>query len=276
MSFWRRWLRAARSRTATSDADASGTPTLICYRLHDDAPEILPGRPDRDWMDATDQRFAYRCVPLSIANATGWEITSPRSFSATWTGGRTKEDVTLEPLDGGGDLSRLAVSHFAHGILTFHVGYLFRTDPGWALWCRGAPNRAKHGIAALDGLVETDWLPFTFTMNWQFTAPGTVRFASGEPICFVTPIPHLLIERIRPEIRVLAEAPSLKAEHEAWIASRGSFLTKLADNDPDAVKEGWQRFYVRGGRNEQQASTHRTRRRLLAPSASEASTSRTR
>ncbi|NDG04180.1 MAG: hypothetical protein EB121_02330 [Alphaproteobacteria bacterium] len=41
---------------------------------------------------------------------------------------------------------------------------------------RGAPNSAKHGIAPLDGLIETDWLPFGFTMNWRFTAPGQVTF----------------------------------------------------------------------------------------------------
>jgi hypothetical protein len=52
-------------------------------------------------------------------------------------------------------------------VLSFHPGYLFRTDPEWAVWCRGAPNSHKDGIVALDGLIETDWLPFFFTMNWR-------------------------------------------------------------------------------------------------------------
>jgi hypothetical protein len=38
-------------------------------------------------MDDTNQRFAYRCIPLSIANASGWEIVLPFSFSAVWNGG---------------------------------------------------------------------------------------------------------------------------------------------------------------------------------------------
>ena len=62
-------------------------------------------------------------------------------------------------------LSRFVISHFGSGVLTFHAGYLFRTPPGWAVWARGAPNTVKDGIVPLDGLVETDWLPFTFTMN---------------------------------------------------------------------------------------------------------------
>ena len=35
-------------------------------------------------MDATDDRFAYRCIPLSIANASGWELLCPVTFEAWW------------------------------------------------------------------------------------------------------------------------------------------------------------------------------------------------
>ncbi len=40
----------------------------------------------RDWMDATPNRFAYRCLPLSIVNQTGWWICNPVGFTATWRG----------------------------------------------------------------------------------------------------------------------------------------------------------------------------------------------
>ena len=241
--------------------------SLICYRMHDAAPQIVPGAPERDWMERTGDRYAYRCIPLSIANSTGWEILSTRAFQATWNGGQAKEDIALEATDGGGPLAHLVMSHFAHGILTFHTGYLFRTDPGWGLVCRGVPNRAKDGIAPLDGLVETDWLPFGFTMNWQFTRPGKVTFAKGEPFCFVMPMPHLLLDDIAPEIRPLASNPELQAENAAWAASRGAFLAKLDARDPETVQEAWQRFYVRGAKDKGAPApdTHRARRRLPAP-----------
>ena len=28
-------------------------PELICYRTEDDPPELVPARPERDWMDLT-------------------------------------------------------------------------------------------------------------------------------------------------------------------------------------------------------------------------------
>ena len=40
----------------------------------------------RDWMDATPGRFAYRCLPLTIANQTGLWIMNPVGFTANWRG----------------------------------------------------------------------------------------------------------------------------------------------------------------------------------------------
>jgi hypothetical protein len=127
-------------------------------------------------MDATSEHYAYRCLPLSMANTSGWEITSPLDFEVTWNGNQDINAITARaPGVDPNALRALITSHFAHGILTFHTGWLFRTSPGWGLWVRGAPNDAKDGIHALDGMVETDWLPFPFTMNWRFTRPCTVR-----------------------------------------------------------------------------------------------------
>ena len=73
-------------------------------------------------------------------------------------------------------------SHFSHGIITFHPGYLFRTPEGWSMWAGGAPNHVKDGIQPLAGLVETDWLPFPFTMNWVFTRPGPGEIPQGRAV----------------------------------------------------------------------------------------------
>lgn len=240
---------------------------LTCYRIHDAAPEMAPGPPDRWWMEMTSDRFAYRCIPLSVANTTGWELLSPRSFTATWNGGAAREDIVISAVDGRGSLDHLVTSHFQHGILTFHTGYLFRTDPGWATLVRGSPNRGKDGIVPLDGLVETDWLPFTFTMNWQFTRPGTVSFMEGEPFCFIMPVEHLGLDEVTPVIKPLAADPALRAEYDAWHASRTAFKAGLEAHDPATVKEAWQRFYLRGSMDPQgtAAPTHKPKRRLAKP-----------
>ena len=47
---------------------------LTCYLHPGWSPRIRPAEPTRDWMTNTPKSFAYRCLPLNIANAHGWEI----------------------------------------------------------------------------------------------------------------------------------------------------------------------------------------------------------
>ena len=65
-------------------------------------------------------------------------------------------------------------SHFSHGVITFHTRLpVPHAQPGWSMWTvSGPPNHIKDGVQPLTALVETDWLPFPFTMNWIFTPAG--------------------------------------------------------------------------------------------------------
>lgn len=242
-------------------------PQLTCYQVDPRAAPIIPGRRDRTWMDQTNDHYAYRCLPLSTANTSGWELTSPLDFEVTWNGGPEIGDITARaPGVDPHALRALITSHFGHGILTFHTGWLFRTSPGWGLWVRGAPNDAKDGIHALDGMVETDWLPFPFTMNWRFTRPCTVRFAKGDPFCFVTFCPHALLDDVTPRRVNIDDAPTLKADYEEWGKSRAEFNKLLHDGDPAVVTQKWQRGYFQGKDMHGNAPLfHVNKRRLKAP-----------
>ncbi len=219
---------------------------LECYVTGSVACEMVPAPQDRAWMDASPQRYPYRCLPLNIANAFGWHILSPCVIDIEYTGGPAKEDIRVTSPDGFAGLEHLALSHFNRGILTFHPGFLFRTDPGWQLLATGPFNWPKDGIAPLTGVVETDWLPFPFTMNWQMTRPGRVRFEKGEPFCQVLPVPAGGLDGVVPEIRAIDQEPALKAEFEAYRNRRAEFLERLAKGDEAVVREAWQKFYFRG------------------------------
>jgi hypothetical protein len=219
---------------------------LECYAMFGDAPELVPASPSRQWMDAFPERHAYRCLPLAIANAHGWEILSPCAFEATWTGGLAAQDITFRVLDGFPWLDHLVSSHFTHGIITFHTGYLFRTEPGWNLLAGGPFNLPKDGIAPLTGVIETDWLPYPFTMNWHFTRPGKVAWEKGEPFCMVFPVAQGALEAVQPEIRDVEQNPELKAELGAWTARRDDFMKKFNAGDAETLKQAWQRYYFLG------------------------------
>ena len=218
---------------------------LIAYRIGDNAPRIVPAQAEREWMSQTQLRFAYRCLPLTIANSMGWEVLCPISIVAEWDGGNLSESISVSCADGS-SAQWIADSHFGHGILTFHLRHLFRTDPGIGLWVRGSPNLPKDGIAPLDGIIETDWLNFTFTMNWKFTRPGKIRFAENEPFCFLTPFGYHGLEGIVPEVVPIESDPEIAEAYQEYSQRRNSFITNLASGDSATVREGWQKWYMRG------------------------------
>lgn len=224
---------------------------LICYPTGDTPPWIRPAPSTRQWMDDTQQAFAYRCLPLNIANAHGWEILSPVGFTAEWDGGGGLDSVkvTGDSLKGTADADRsnLPISHFGQGILTFHTLGLFKTEPGHDLFVGGSTNLMKDGLHPLTGVIETDWAPYTFTMNWRFTrAHHPVRFEIGEPFCMFYPVRREILRVAEPEFRDLATDPDLKRAYDQWHGGRETFLNDLRAADPTAVSVKWQKNYYRG------------------------------
>jgi hypothetical protein len=245
----------------------AGTPSrmhLTCYETTAEAIRIRPAPPDRDWMDASNSAFAYRCLPLVIANAHGWEILSPVAFEAEWTGSNRTDGVKVTPLSDFGDYPPV-MSHFGEGVLTFHVAGLFRTDPGINLWVNGPINRPKHGIAPLTGVVETDWSVASFTMNWKFTAPGVrVRFDVDEPFCAIFPLPRAGLEEIQPEVKPLGSDLETYNAFIAWREQRVKFIGDLQTPGTDANQAGWERSYFQGKQSDGKpgSADHRTRIRV--------------
>ncbi len=219
---------------------------LICYLYDGWSPDIRPSSPRREWMDETPEAFAYRCLPLNIANAHGWEIGAAVGCSARWNGGTGVEAVEVR-LDPGVPAHRGPVSLFGQGVLTFHIEGIFRTPPGWNLWVGGPPNAAKDGIAPLSGVIETDWSPFTFTMNWRFTRVGEwVRFDAGEPVAFFFPVQRGALDSFQPRFEPLASNPELDAQFADWNTARTDFHRQMTDHPPDNPSDKWQKYYYRG------------------------------
>jgi hypothetical protein len=213
-------------------------------------------------MDATTNHFAYRCLPLNIANAHGWLILNEVPFTAHWNGEPGLTGVAIQPREGDGEL--FARSHFGLGVLTFSVNALFRTEPGYDLMVTGPLNQPKDAIQPLSGLVETDWAPYTFTMNWKFTRKDRqVAFERGEPFCMIFPMKRGLIEEVDPEIRTMDEDKEIAEAYRAFAASRLKFNDDLRVPGSAARAQEWQKDYFRGAPQLVSApSDHRTKIKL--------------
>jgi Family of unknown function (DUF6065) len=178
--------------------------------------QLRPSPPRRHWMD--EQPHAYKCLPLVMANQWGWQILSPTDVAATWNGDPTPAGLNI---DVDPQFSPTIKSQFGAGIVTFSPPWLFRTPQGWDLYSKGPSNRWKPNCVPLEGVIETWWLNYTFTLNWKLVEPGTVYFSRGESLAQLLPVPHATFEdatALEAPIGVLE--PQAVAELHKWQEER--------------------------------------------------------
>ncbi|MCV7438877.1 DUF6065 family protein [Mycobacterium seoulense] len=237
---------------------------LIGYITHDIAPPISPAPISRRWMSEMRQGRPHRCLPMLIANQSGWEVRNRSAFTATWMGGDDRSSLSIAP-DTRQSGQFLPSSHFGYGILTWHLAILFRTPPGYNLLVRGPANYPKDAICPLEGIVETDWSSSSFSINWKFTREFMpVRFEVDEPICMIVPQRRAELEEFAPELRRIESDAELYAKHEFFLGSRGALGREQVPADTADERAPWQSDYTRGRHSDGEAGAedHQTRRHL--------------
>jgi hypothetical protein len=218
---------------------------LIAYKTYEyNCQTLVPAARTREWMDKTPGAFAYHCLPLVMANSIGWFVINDVPCEMEWDGTEPSSGLKVWPTEPLTDVQKhfLPTSHFGSGVVTFHAEFMFWTEEKISLITKGPANMPKHGIQSLEGVIETDWLPYPFTMNWKMTAKNTrVRFERGEPIAQIMPYPSDLISNVEPEILSMQTNPELFAKYNDYRKKRTVFNEKF---QYDGTKR--QKYYIRG------------------------------
>ena len=213
---------------------------------------ISASKTKRKWMDETEQKNAYKCLPLNVANQYGWTVHSPSNFYAEWNGKDDKNAVTTKGLKG-------AHSVFGHGILTISVDFIIKTEKNISIYVKGVSNNPKDNIFPLEGIVETDWLPFTFTMNYKFYKPGKVEFYKNEPLFMFFPINRSFIENFNIEYFPMSLDEEMSINYNKYATSRTKHIIEK--------QEGWQKYYITGTVVDEKKNlfNHKTKLNLKEP-----------
>jgi hypothetical protein len=198
----------------------------------------IPSR-RRDWMDL-DNGHAYKCLPLSVANGFGWEILNPIKFEAIWNGEPQINDSILfnfypkSEKDDAFLAQNNIGSHFGNGIITWAaLNFILRTTNGHNMFIKGPTNHFKHGARPLEAIIESDWIPYPFTMNWKITKKRIpITFEKDEPIACFFPVPRHYIESFNVETVKGDLNSDLNKEMNLWAEKRGEMM--------------WNEFYMRG------------------------------
>jgi Family of unknown function (DUF6065) len=241
---------------------------LIGFITGDNAPQIAPAPISRAWMSAqsdTGKGWPSRCLPMLVANQSGWELRNPCAFTATWFGQEDGVDVLIESDEYVAN-QLLPASHFGNGIFTWRLPMLFRTPPGYNLLVRGPANYPKDAVCPLEGIVETDWASASFSINWKLTRKlMPVRFEVDEPICMIVPQRRAELEEFVPELRLIESDQDLDRKHKLFLRERDGTkhaeqIARVAAGD----RVEWQGDYTRGKHRDGEAGApdHQTRLNL--------------
>jgi hypothetical protein len=235
---------------------------LTAFTTWGNPPQNSPAPISRTWMSEMRQGWPHRCLPMLIANQSGWEVRNPCAFTATWFGQENGVDVMIAP-DKRDTGQFLPSSHFGYGILTRHLPMLFRTPAGYNLLVRGPANHPKDAVCPLEGVVETDWSSASFSMSWKFTRKlMPVRFEVDEPICMIVPQRRAELEEFAPELRGIESDEDLRRKHEFFLRSRDDLWRAEVATNAAAGEVRPQGDYTRGRHSygEAGAHDHQTRR----------------
>lgn len=204
---------------------------------------LVPSQKDREWMKNTPNSFAFRCLPLTIANGFGWTMLNKDYTEIVWDGNPDIKSTVVKCFDENKKETAYpwASSHFGSGVVTFSFDFIFETELGHNLYVKGPANNPKRGITALEGIIETDWLPFTFTMNWKVTEPNfKIIFEKDEPICQIFPVERFYMESWEPEENNISQNKELQNKYNSWCESRLDYNQNLTG---DSIG---QRDYMKG------------------------------
>lgn len=213
---------------------------IVIYRTHPGQKlfEIVPLQLQRDWMDQTRGKDAYKCLPLNIANQYGWAVVSPADFSVSWFGGNDEASVEVFSQDKN-FVDQMVISHFGEGTFTIQLDFIIKTPENYSTYIRGIPNKLYNVLKPLDAIVETDWLPYPFTYNFKFIEEGVVDFKKGEPLMCFFPIERNSVENFKINELPISDNPEMENDYN--ILTKHRFDTARSAGDKDI----FQRFYSR-------------------------------
>jgi len=183
----------------------------------------------RDWFTP----HFYRCLPLTIGNQYGFNISSQYDIAFEWDGGDSLDSIKFEVTQDPENLKNLEPnikSHFGSGIVTVGVPFTFRTPPGVNLMTINPPNYVIPNVTVMTGVIETDNLRRNFTFNLKIQLPHIKTFIpAGLPLAAFIPVPRYFCDKF--ELKLQDEVFSQEIIEEEY-----KHLQKAKEVRENAIK----------------------------------------
>jgi hypothetical protein len=181
------------------------------YKDNGPVANIEPLSAKRDWMEATFDKHAYRCLPVTLTNQLGWAISFPEDITFMWDGQISTSGEHVKVLAG----EKYIQTGRGQATVSFETGLVFRTSENYSLLTYNVPNMFMEGVSPYTTIISSSFFEGPLPVAWKITkafVPITIK--ANQPVAAVFPISladiqgsTLTIKNIKDLIRVKRDIP---------------------------------------------------------------------
>ena len=137
------------------------------------------------------------------------------------------------------------MSWFGHGIFTILPRFFVQTSPQVNLLIKPVPNFYKRGVTPMEGLVETDWLKASFSLNFKLTEPEReITYKAGEPLVQLVPLARHYLEGFDAQVKTTGVVyDDFMRQLAQWVEKRKADIKNFTGHQRDFA-------YMRGEDND--------------------------
>jgi hypothetical protein len=211
-------------------------PILNAYKTNPNAFDLAPLPVDREWMDKTPDKHAYRCFPVTLANTIGWTVSAKEDISFVWDGIIDTTDSHVKILKG----NNIAYTGRGQGTVSFNTGLIFRSEKDISLMVLPLPNYFITDFVPMSSVISTSFYPHDFPLAIRVLKQDKeITINAGDPIAVILPISlsRLKEESIVVENFVAPEDYNKKTKSYGDAAQEINKLGKFTDWYRNAVDE---------------------------------------
>ena len=169
---------------------------ITVEKIHGTPFDISPMSIKRNWMDATSEKHAYRCFPVTQANVIGWSLSCKQDIVFEWdgindqTGKHIKIDSPSDAYSGRGQSS-----------ISFNTGLVFRTDQNISIFTINPVNYFNEDFETMSSLISTSFYDNPLPLAIKARAANKkIRIEAGTPVATIIPISLTILNNTDIEI----------------------------------------------------------------------------
>jgi hypothetical protein len=159
---------------------------ITVYKHKNHPVKIEQTQIQRDWMEMTIDRHAYRCFPVSLVNTLGWSISFNEDIEFIWDGISDTTEHHVKILKGPEGVCN---TQRGNATISFYTGLYFKTEEDMSIISIVPPNYFIDGATPFTSVITTSFFEDAYPVAWRVTRPNTkILIPAGTPVATLIPI----------------------------------------------------------------------------------------